>query len=141
MGKDGIGGYATAPHNDNTLSSGPNRVRQLLKEGPHLEELLHHRYAVMNVWRRWDGGNDMPLAVCSGDSLAPDNSDLVGTDLVYQNRTGEIYLAKHNPNQTFFYFPDMATDEAIILKIYDSDAAGATSPRDGQCTHRCNGST
>lgn len=86
----GVGGYATGAHNDNTLASGPNRARQLLRPVPEVEEILSHRYAVMNVWRRWDGGNDMPLAVCSGDSLAPDNSDVQGSDLVYENRTGEI---------------------------------------------------
>jgi hypothetical protein len=77
----------------------------------------------MNVWRRWDGGNDSPLAVCSGDSLAPDNSDLVATDLVYKNRTGEIYSAVNNVNQTWFWFPDMAKDEAMILKIYGTPAS------------------
>ena len=88
------------PHNDNTLSSGPNRARQLLRPGPWVEDILSHRYAVMNVWRRWDGGNDEPLAVCSGDSLSPDNSDMQASDLVYQNRTGEIYSAIKNRNQT-----------------------------------------
>jgi hypothetical protein len=102
-GRGGISGYAGGCHNDNTVYSGPNRVRQLLKEGPEVEPALTYRYAVMNVWRRWDGGNDMPLAICSGDSLAPDFSDLVATDLVYKNRTGEIYSAVSNPNHTWFW--------------------------------------
>ena len=123
-GEAGIGGPVSGAHNDNTLSSGPNRARQLLRPGPRVEEILSHRYAIMNVWRRWDGGNDKPLAVCTGDSLNPDNSDLQPSDLVYQNRTGEVYSAVHNPNQTFFWFPDMDKDEAMILKIYDSLAVG-----------------
>ena len=92
-GQDGIGGYASGAHNDNTLSSGPNRARQLLKPGPHVDEVLSHRFAVMNVWRRWDGGNDSPLGICTGDSLHPHNEDMQPSDLVYQNRTGEIYSA------------------------------------------------
>lgn len=115
----GVGGYANTAHNDNTAWSGPRRARQLLKENGYVEEILAHRFAVMNVWRRWDGGNDWPLAICAGDSLAPDGSDLVGTDLVYRNRTGEIYNAIQNPSHTFFWFPDMSSNEAIILKIYD----------------------
>ena len=124
----GIGGYAGAAHNDNTYWSGPNRAAQLLKNNGVVDDVLNYRFAVMNVWRRWDGGNDMPLGVCSGDSLYPDDSDMVGADLVYRNRTGEIYNAVYKPEHTFFHFPSMSKDEAIVLKIYDSEAAGATKP-------------
>ena len=127
-GDGGISGPVSFVHNDNTLASGPQRARQLLKPVPEVEEILSHRYAIMNVWRRWDGGNDMPLAVCSGDSLAPDNSDMQGSDLVYTNRTGEIYSAIRSENQTFFWFSDMKPDEALILKVYDSLAVGETLP-------------
>lgn len=135
-GGNGVSEPVCLTHNDNTVRSGPRRARELLKRSCPVEDLLRHRYAVMNVWRRWDGGNDMPLAVCSGDSLAPDHSDLVAADLVYRNRTGEIYHAVHNPNQSFFWFPDMTADEAIVLKVYDSEAAGETagpSPRPQAC--------
>lgn len=124
----GIGGYVGFAHNDNTYWSGPNRVRQLLKNNGCVDEVLKHRFAIMNLWRRWDGGNDMPLGVCSGDSLLPDDSDLVATDLVYRNRTGEIYYAVHKPEHTFFYFPNMTKHEALVLKVYDSEAVGATPP-------------
>lgn len=91
----------------------------------------------MNVWKRWDGGNDWPLAVCSGDSLNPNESevypgnlgDMVGNDNVFKNRIGETYSAVHNPNQTFFWFPNMTKDESIILKIYDSESVGNTTTR------------
>ena len=63
----------------------------------HVDEMLSHRFAVMNVWMRWNGGNDTPLAVCSGDSLHPGDDDMQQSDLVYENRTGEIYSAIHNP--------------------------------------------
>ena len=78
-------------HNDNTLWSGPKRARELLKGTLEFkEEVLMYRYAVMNVWKRWDGGNDWPLVVCSGDSLSPEESevypgnlkDMVGNDNV-----------------------------------------------------------
>ena len=124
----GIGGPVGFAHNDNTYWSGPNRARQLLKDNGVVDEVLKYRFAIMNVWRRWDGGNDMPLGICSGDSLLPDDSDLVGTDLVYRNRTGEIYYAVFKPEHTFFHFPNMTKDEALVLKVYDSEAAGATSP-------------
>ena len=79
-----------------------------------VDDVLNYRFAVMNVWRRWDGGNDMPLGVCSGDSLYPDDSDMVGADLVYRNRTGEIYNAVYKPEHTFFHFPNMSKNEAYL---------------------------
>jgi len=134
----GIAAYQNSAHNDNTLWSGPKRARELLRGTPEFkEEVFKHRYAVMNVWKRWDGGNDMPLAICSGDSLSPEEAeahpgnlkDMVGSDLVFKNRTGETYQAVWNPNQTFFWFPDMTKDESIILKIYDSESVGNTTTR------------
>jgi len=43
--------------------AGPNRARQLLKPVPEVEEILSHRYAVMNVWRRWDGKSSPILPI------------------------------------------------------------------------------
>jgi hypothetical protein len=30
----------------------------------------------------------------------------------------------HSPRHRWFYFPDMHTDEALLLKCYDSDEGG-----------------
>jgi len=40
---------------------------------------------------------DTPLAVSDARSI--DDQDLVATDLVYPDRTGEIYYVKFNPAQ------------------------------------------
>jgi hypothetical protein len=53
---------------------------------------------------------------------APSSADLKTAVDTAENRTGEIYSAINNPNQTFFWFSDMQKDEAIILKIYDRSA-------------------
>src|SRR5260370_422727 len=39
----------TAVHNDYTINSGPQRVRDLM--GEEAEELLRHRFEIVNVWR------------------------------------------------------------------------------------------
>src|SRR5258708_21056885 len=39
----------TSVHNDYTLKSGPQRVRDLM--GEEAEELLRHRFEIVNVWR------------------------------------------------------------------------------------------
>ena len=42
-----------------------------------------------------------------------------------RDRTGEVYSLVFNPSHRWFYFPRMEADEAMLLKCYDSDRAGA----------------
>lgn len=121
LAKEGkTAGYGNGPHNDHTLVSGPRRVREMLGPEPVNDEVMKHRFAIMNVWRRWDGGNDWPLGACSYPSLDYQR-DMVATDLVYKQRTGETYMVRHGPNHRFFWWSDMHKDEAVILKVYDSE--------------------
>eukprot|EP00935_MAST-01C_sp_MAST-1C-sp1_P001805 g1805.t1 len=66
-------------------------VREMLGPEAVNDEVMQHRFALMNVWRRWDGGNDWPLGACSYPSLDYQR-DMVPTDLVYTHRTGETYM-------------------------------------------------
>src|SRR6202008_4062916 len=53
----------TSVHNDYTVKSGPQRVRDLM--GDEAEELLRRRFAIVNVWRAIRGPlRDAPLPVC-----------------------------------------------------------------------------
>ena len=109
-------------HNDYTLKSGPQRVRDLLPD-EEAEEWLQHRFAVINVWRPIRGPvQDAPLAVCDAASMTQD--DFNETDLKYEDRTGEVYSVSHNPNHRWFYFPQMERNEAMLLKCYDSATDG-----------------
>ena len=110
----------TRVHNDYTLKSGPQRVRDLL--GDEAETLLKGRYAFINVWRPTRGPVlDTPLAVC--DARSARFEDFVATDLIYQDRVGEIYNVHFNPAHQWFYYPRMTTDEAILIKCFDSDTS------------------
>ncbi len=105
-------------HNDYTVKSGPQRVRDLLP-ADEAEALLKNRFAVINVWRPIRGPvEETPLAVCDARSIAP--QDLVPTDLRYPDRTGEVYSLAFNPAHRWFYFPRMRADEVMLLKCYDS---------------------
>ena len=74
----------TSVHNDYTVKSGPQRVRDLM--GEEAEELLRHRFEIVNVWRPIRGPlRDAPLAVCDATSVA--FADFVPSDLVYRDRT------------------------------------------------------
>jgi len=107
----------TAVHNDYTVKSGPQRVRDLM--GEEAEELLRHRFEIVNVWRPIRGPlRDAPLAVCDATTVA--FTDFVPSDLVYRDRTGEIYRVRYNPAHRWFYVPQMQADEAILIKCYDS---------------------
>jgi hypothetical protein len=104
-------------HNDYTFKSGPQRVRDLLPA--EADELLKHRFAVINVWRPIRGPvEESPLAVCDARSIAP--RDWVASDLKYRDRTGEVYSITFNPDHRWFYFPRMQREEALLLKCYDS---------------------
>jgi len=104
-------------HVDYTVKSGPQRLRDVLPD--EASELLKKRFAVINVWRPINGPiQDSPLAVSDARSVA--NQDLIATDLVYPNRTGEIYYVKFNPAHKWFYAPAMRDDEVMLIKCYDS---------------------
>jgi len=104
-------------HNDYTVKSGPQRVRDLL--GKDADDLLRRRFSVVNVWRPIrEPIQDAPLAVADAQSV--DNDDLVATDLVYPNRTGEIYYVKFNPSHRWFYAPSMGRHEVMLIKCFDS---------------------
>jgi hypothetical protein len=106
-------------HNDYTVRSGPQRVRDLVG-GEEAEELLQRRFAVINVWRPIRGPvQQAPLAFCDASSLA--QHDFVATDLRYRDRVGEVYSLTYRPEHRWFYYPRMQSDEAILLKCYDSD--------------------
>jgi hypothetical protein len=60
----------------------------------------------------------MPLAMCDAASVAP--GDLVASDLIYPDRRGETYQVRFNTAQRWYWLPQMMTDEALLLKCYDS---------------------
>lgn len=107
----------TRIHGDYTELSGPQRVRDLM--GDEAEDLLRRRFAIVNLWRPIRGPlYDAPLAVCHAATVGPD--DLVGQDLIYRDRKGEIYGLNYNPAHRWFYVPAMQRDEVLLLKCYDS---------------------
>ena len=106
-------------HNDYTERSGPQRVRDLLA-ADEAEARLKKRFAEYNVWRNiaHDPVEMAPLGLVDSESIAP--RDLAVCDLVYTDRTGEIYQGVYNADHRWHYFPHMAREEAIIIKCYDS---------------------
>ncbi|MBM3583860.1 MAG: hypothetical protein FJX36_05350 [Alphaproteobacteria bacterium] len=63
-----------------------------------------------------------PLGLVDASTLGP--RDLVKADLVYADRTGEIYYGAYNPAHRWYAAPFMTPDEAILIKCYDSARDG-----------------
>lgn len=111
-------------HNDYTERSGPARVRDLL-EPDKAERFLAHRFTMVNVWRSFGASAErLPLAAADGRTIRAE--DFIAVDIVYHDRTGEIYYNAHRDDQRWYYFSNMTPDEALLLKCYDTARDGRT---------------
>ena len=119
--KDGNRGPASRVHVDYTAVSGPQRARDVLGSD-EVDRLLAEgkRLVQLNVWRPITGPvQRSPLALADAASVQTD--DLVATDQVFPDRIGEIYHLTHRANQRWYYAPEMARDEVLLIKGWDSD--------------------
>jgi hypothetical protein len=108
-------------HVDQTVKSGPQRVRDLLPA--EAGRLLEGRVQIINLWRPIRGPvQDAPLAVCDAQSVAPE--DLMPSDLIYRDRIGETYSVTWNPGHRWFYLSAMTPAEALLVKCYESRTDG-----------------
>src|SRR5215204_1903675 len=104
-------------HNDHTVNSAPRRVRDHL--GADAEELLKHRFGIVNVWRPVRGPVlESPLALCDAQSFADD--DLIASDLVDAHVRGETSRVAYNPGHRWYYCAEMQTDEVLFIRVHDS---------------------
>jgi len=107
-----------AVHNDYTVASGPQRVRDLLSD--EADALLTRRFAIVQVWRAIAAPIERdPLAIADARSIA--FSDLIPAERRFPDRVGEIYQVAFNPNHRWYWFPRMTRNEALVFKVYDSD--------------------
>ena len=108
-------------HCDYTVKSGPQRVHDILPE--EAEEILKRRVAFLNVWKPlYRTVEELPLAMCDATSYTLD--DLLVMNLMYSDRTGEIYVMRYSPAHRWVYFPHMSPHQALLLKTYDSEIDG-----------------
>jgi len=118
---DGRRGPASRIHVDYTVDSGPARLADVLgaAEAQRLQA-AGTRVAQINVWRPIAGPVERsPLALADAASIRP--GELIATDQVFPDRTGEIYHVAHAADQRWYYAPAMTPDEAILIKGWDSD--------------------
>jgi hypothetical protein len=87
--------------------------------GAEAEELLKHRFGVVNVWRPVRGPVlDSPLALCDARSFT--DADLIASDLVYPHVRGETSSVEFKPEHRWYYFSAMMPDEVVLIRVHDS---------------------
>ena len=140
-----VQGPAHIVHGDYTLTSAPERFRQLsmpagkndtlrlilgksdslLSQDTVNETINNGRFAIINLWRNIveDPVEINPLALCDASSVSP--QDLVVFEIHYADRIGENYFAKHNKKHKWYYFNKITRDEVILIKQWDSQGSMA----------------
>lgn len=118
-------------HNDFTRKSAPQRVRDLLPSA-EAKTRLQKRFGSINIWRPIIGPVETaPLTVCGWDTLRENN--LIAAERRYHDRIGGVLHLTHNPEQKWYYFPQMEREEIVLLKCFDS-------LEDGTAKWTCHGS-
>jgi hypothetical protein len=108
-------------HNDYTERSAPVRLREIVGD-EEAERRMRKRWAIIQVWRpiRGDVMID-PLGICDGRSIP--QKGFIRVERRYKYRTGEVYHIAHDPNHAWYWFPKMNRNEALVFKVFDSDAS------------------
>lgn len=112
---------STVVHNDYTDASAEKRLRDILPD--EAEDLLQHRFAIINVWRSIDGPVlTTPLALCDATSFR--EKDLVAAERRAKDRIGELQLVTYNPEHRWYWFSAMTKSQAALIKTFDSALDG-----------------
>ena len=110
-----------AVHNDYTELSAPQRVRDLLP-ADEAKAALQRRFAIIQTWRSIAPAIESePLALCDGRTIP--ETGFIRNQRRYRDRTAETYHITHNPAHRWYYFPLMTRAEALVFKVFDSDAS------------------
>ena len=107
-----------AIHNDYTEWSGPKRVTDVMSD-ENASHYLKHHFTMVNVWRSI-GVSAERLPLVMADARTMKQEDFVASDLVYNNRKGEIFQIRHREGQKWYFYPDMQRSEVILLKCFDN---------------------
>jgi hypothetical protein len=105
-------------HVDQTPFSAAQRVKIHVPD--EADNLLQHRYRIINVWRPLNGPvMAHPLAVA--DSSTVRDEDLIAVEHRYPNRNGETAAVAFSPAQKWYYWSGMKNEDRLLLKCFDSD--------------------
>ena len=117
---------ANIVHNDYTHESGPRRLADFFSDSPNeASQLMQRRFSIVNAWRPIGAPvTDYPLVLCDASTVR--NGDLVAVERRGEDRAGELQVALHQPEQRWYYYPNMNRDEVLLFKTFDSALDGRT---------------
>lgn len=108
-------------HSDTAIATAEAQTRDA---NPHPDRPIR-RSAHYNVWRAFSGTPiDVPLTVCDWSSVSED--DIVEATAAF-DRDGSVVWSftamtfRHSPAHRWYTFSDMAPDEVIVFKRFDTD--------------------
>lgn len=113
-------GVSVNDFHDNIQSYGTLETADQWQESFESDEV--QEFMVINFWRTVHMAQPlehMPLAVLDASSVEPD--DLVSSGLKGFTHTGRItnqLSLKYNDTHSWYYYPNMTTDEVLILKLF-----------------------
>jgi hypothetical protein len=111
---------ASVPHVD--YDENTFRIRAAEQLGDNASAWLSRPFVAINIWRGVEPVEEMPLALC--DARSVELADFRKTIIHEKPREPTPYAGMpltHDPRQRWYYFPDMAPDEALLFKQCDSD--------------------
>jgi len=126
---------AAEAHVDFTQRSA-ERIAARLYRKARPEGAGYRRFMAFSLWRALSPPpQDMPLALCEGRSVRDDEGtantkidvdEIPSGDALFAPIEGEDEMTAatifhHSPGHRWWYFPDMTSDEVILIKFYDSD--------------------
>lgn len=120
---DTVSTYRRAPvktvHNDYTPQSAALRVQsESERQGVNLSD--YARYQLVNLWQPLvHTVEESPLAMADAATFRAQDAHTLPVQ--YAHRRGEIYAFSYHAGHRWLYYPRMLTDEALLLKVFDSD--------------------
>jgi hypothetical protein len=130
---------AAEAHVDFTQQSA-ERIAARLYRNARPEGAGYRRFMAFSLWRALSPPpQDMPLALCEGRSVRDDEGthntkvdidEIPIGDALFAPIKGEEEMTAatifhYSPDHRWWYFPDMTSEEVILIKIYDSDHSTA----------------
>ncbi len=116
-------GTAGLVHLDYTRNSAENFMRWTLS-AHGMTAPPHRHFAFIQTWRALSPGpQDNSLCVCDGSSVSPEDAvpiDAIMGPADVPGKCFEFRLCRHGAGHTWYYLSNMALDDVLLFKGYDS---------------------
>jgi len=110
-------GPVTKTHVDQSYAGAEIRLRWELPS--ESDELLKHRYQIINIWRPIATILKDPIAVADSRSVL--DTDLVEADMTENGFPGKQWVVKYNADHRWYYKSRMEPEDVLLIKCFDSN--------------------